>query len=265
MTRLRYSILILLGLALAGCDMSAAMEKLAPAQDVQAVKAYVDDIRQDRFTAVEAALDPSIPAAQAPDFLARMATQFPAGDPKSVKIVGVSTSQSGGVSQDALALEYEFPDRWLLVNMVLQQKAGHTTILGLHSKRMAESLEQANRFSLVGKSLAQYLIFAMAVVVPIFIVAVLVLCIRTPGIRRRWLWVIFILFGFVQFAVDWTTGAWEFHAVYFMLLGAGFWSPLYGPVTISATIPIGAIWFLLRRRKLQGPEPMPVVQPAENG
>jgi len=68
--------------------------------------------------------------------------------------------------------------------------------------------------------------------------------------------VVFILFGFVQITVNWTDGGININPLYFQLLGAGFskGSP-YAPVLISISIPVGAVMFLLRRKKWLTPSP----------
>ncbi|HAI69239.1 MAG TPA: hypothetical protein DCM38_07375, partial [Gammaproteobacteria bacterium] len=61
---------------------------------------------------------------------------------------------------------------------------------------------------------------------------------------------IFILFGFVNVTVNWTTGGINIDPLSILLLGAGFRKVgLYGPVLISVAIPLGAIIFMIKRKK----------------
>ena len=68
--------------------------------------------------------------------------------------------------------------------------------------------------------------------------------------RRKWIWILFILFGIGQFAINWTTGQWSVKLLQLQLFGAGTFAPLFGPWTVFVSLPVGAIIFLLQRKKL---------------
>lgn len=82
------------------------------------------------------------------------------------------------------------------------------------------------------------------------ILVALIVCIRSR-IRRKWLWIIFILLGFVQFRFDWSSGQFNVQPASLMLFGASFMrlGP-YAPWILGFAIPVGAITFLLLRRWL---------------
>jgi hypothetical protein len=65
--------------------------------------------------------------------------------------------------------------------------------------------------------------------------------------RRKWLWIIFILFGIGQLSVDWNSGAWQFSPVHFLLFSASAVAPGYGSWVVSTAFPVGAAWYLIRR------------------
>lgn len=90
----------------------------------------------------------------------------------------------------------------------------------------------------------------LAILVPLFTLYALILCIRTKIEKKKWLWVIFVLAGIASFSVDWTTGQWRIVPLSFQLLGAGASAPPYGPWVISVSLPLGAIIFLLKRKRL---------------
>ena len=116
---------------------------------------------------------------------------------------------------------------------------------------MKQSLEEANRFTFEGKGPIHYIVFALTVAVPLFIVYALVLCFKTPIARRKWLWLLFVALGFFQLTLNWTDGAFGIQPISFALLGAGFVrAGPYMPFIFNVTIPIGAIVFLARRRSL---------------
>jgi hypothetical protein len=70
------------------------------------------------------------------------------------------------------------------------------------------------------------------------------------------------LLGVGKFAVNWTTGQWGFMPLSFQLFSAGAFAPLYGAWTLSISLPIGAIWFLLRRKNFDQAASRQVIPPA---
>ena len=141
-----------------------------------------------------------------------------------------------------------------MANVAIKNRNGVKTIVGFHVYPEALALERQNAFTLVGKPASAYIVLCAALVAALFTVYTLVLCIRTRlrG-RRKWLWVLFIVIGFGKFAVNWTTGQWSFSPASVLLFSASAFAPIYGPWTIVASVPLGAIVFLLRRKSLSAP------------
>jgi hypothetical protein len=48
--------------------------------------------------------------------------------------------------------------------------------------------------------------------------------------------------------VNWTTGEWDIAPLSVQLLSASAFAPLYGPWTVSVSLPLGALMFLIYRR-----------------
>jgi hypothetical protein len=180
-----------------------------------------------------------------------MAATFPPGDPRGVTIVGSNTFTANEVTTYDLTFEYEYSIAWLLTNVVLQKRNGQTNVLGLHVTPMKQSLKELNRFTFEGKGAFHYLVFALTVGIPLFIVFALVLCVRTPIGKRKWRWLLFVTFGFVQFSFNWTDGSYAIQPITFAIFGAGFFrAGPYAPFVLTVALPVGAIVFLLRRRSL---------------
>jgi hypothetical protein len=249
-------------LSLSGCNQSDMMDKMTPHEDEAIAKNYVKLLRDNQFELIEKDLAPNLKGPNIRETLVSMAALFPVQDPISVKVVGahvsyvveahaspVSTNGSNSSNTD-ITFEYQFPERWLLASVVTQKKDGGISIIGLKVNTISDSLENLNRFTLSGKSPVHYAILTLAFLLPLFILYVLVLCIRTKIERRKWLWIVFILFGIGQFAMNWTTGQWGLNLLQVQLLGAGAFSPLYGAWTVSVSLPLGAIIFLFWRNRL---------------
>jgi hypothetical protein len=237
---------------LSGCDRNS--EKLvrafAPPEDEATATNYISLLRQGQYEAIQKDMDASITTADTHDILVKMAALIPPQDPVSVKVIGANQFHTPDNYKINLTFEYQFPTNWLLINVALQKKDGVSSIYGFHVEPISDSLENYNRFTLSGKSAFQYAMLALAILIPIFTLYVLVLCIRTKMKKRKWLWIIFILFGFGKITVSWTTGHWQWGLLQFQLLGASAFAPPFGAWLIAVSVPLGAILFLIRRKKL---------------
>ena len=187
--------------------------------------------------------------------LEKMAGAIPAGVARSKKVVGYQSLTFNGRHQVNATLEYEYAS-FLLFNAVVSTTADGAFLLkGLRVQPMQDSLERLNAFRLRGKSIAHYAVLALAPAVALFILTVLVVCIRTKIPRRKWLWVLFILFGLGKLQLNWTTGQTALRPISFQLMGAGAAAAgPYAPWILSVSFPLGAVVFLARRRTWNGPE-----------
>ncbi|WP_157725127.1 hypothetical protein [Vogesella sp. LIG4] len=246
-----YLLAILLAtLALVGCDQQAIFDKFIPQGEAEFSKNYLALFPAQDFNAIEAKIDPALKDVSLREKLKAIADSFPAGKPKDIKVVGVHTFTHNNSSQLNLSFQYEYPTKWLLANVTLEKTGDVIVVKGVNVEPLVDSLENINRFSFDGKGIAHYIILISAMAIPIFILISLVLCIRTPIPKRKWLWVIFVLCGFFQFSLNWTTGVLNINPLFFQLLGAGFFKPYpFGAVVISVSLPIGALIFLWRRKQ----------------
>jgi hypothetical protein len=241
-----------------GCDQQALLERFIPQEEAEFARQLLARLAAEDYESIEAQLDPRIRTPSARSTLEQMAALFPAEDPTAINTVGANTSIVDDVATYNLTFEHEYSESWLLAHVVLQKREGQLTILGLNVIPQDQPLQELNRFTFAGKSVLHYAVFALAIAIPAFIVYALVLCIRTPIAKRKWLWVIFVALGIVQLSLNWTDGSYVIQPLSFSILGAGFVrAGFYGPVILSVALPIGAIVFLARRRHLlaqnQGP------------
>lgn len=237
---------------LSGCNQATLMKTMTPQEDETLARRYMDDLLQNRLDQIEHDLDPRLKDSNTPATLASMAAMFPAQEPSSTKVVGFR-SFLGNVQHAEITLEYEFPQKWLLAEIATEKSGGATTIVGFHITPIADSLENLNRFTLVGKGATQYAILSLAVLAPLFSLYVLVLCIKTRMGKKKWLWLIFVFLGIGKLIVNWTTGQVFFTPLAIQLPPAGANAQLYGPWMVYVSIPIGAILFLFMRKRLVGP------------
>jgi hypothetical protein len=257
--------LIFLALA-TGCSQERMMTAVTPSGDEQAARSYIDLLREHKFDQIQNDIDPEVRTPKLHETLVEMATMIPPQTPISLKVVGANTFSSPSFYKSNITFEYQFPGKWLLANVAVQKKDGVSTIVGFNVKGIPDSLENLNSFKLRGKGILQYAVLAGTILAPLFSLYVLVLCARTKIPKRKWLWIIFILFGIGKFAVNWTTGQWGFMPVSIQLFSAAASAPPYGAWTLSISLPLGAIWFLLRKNNFDlaasqqsAPPPLPSV------
>jgi hypothetical protein len=235
-------------MVLVACSQDELLQKFSSAEDQATAKSYIDRLRARKFDEIEKALDQSIRAANIRETLTKMADLIPTQEPTSMKVVGAHRLQTPDATTVNTTFEYNFGGKWLLANVAVRDKNGIKTIVGFNVNPITQSLESQNRFTLDGKSTAQYAVLLSAVTAALLTLYSLIACIRTKPLKRKWLWVLFILVGFGKVAINWTTGEWGIAPLSVQLFSASAFAPLYGPWTVAASIPVGALVFLMYRR-----------------
>jgi len=249
-------LIFVLGLfVLVACSQDELLQKFSSPEDQATAKSYIDQLRARKYDEIEKALDPSIRTASMRETLTKMAELIPNQEPTSIKLVGAHRFHMSDTTTVNTTFEYGYGDKWLLTNVAVRDKNGTKSIVGFNVNPIAQSLESQNRFSLSGKSGLHYAVFFAAVAVVLFTLYALVICVRTKPLKRKWLWILFILVGFGKLAVNWTTGEWGIAPFFVQLFSASAFAPLYGPWTIAVSIPLGAAMFLVyKRSRLAKPE-----------
>ncbi|MDE1896172.1 MAG: hypothetical protein KGH91_03750 [Rhodospirillales bacterium] len=238
---------------LSSCNSQDMVAKFVSPQDQATARHYLDDLRARNISPVKAAIDPSLLTSSTESNLDNLSLKIPTQEPTSVKIVGAHFYGDANKKVISTTWEYQFGDKWLIADITIQDKAGTETIVGLHVIPLTQSLEEQNRFSLHNAGIGRYaLLIAMALVVAITLIA-LIRCIRTQNLRRKWFWIIFILFGFTGITLNWTTGRWFFTPIYLQLFSAGAKAQFFGPWILTLSVPVGAIVFLVYGRRLGKP------------
>jgi hypothetical protein len=200
---------------------------------------------------VVARLDPGIDTQRARQAIEELYKVVPAEPPKGIRIIGFHQSLrrvSGGADDYSLLLVYDFSSEPAVISFGVRQNGENYSLLSLGAT-LARALEEKNRFSLTGKGPAPLLFLLACIAVAIFIIATTVSCVRTPELKRKWLWIIFIIFGLGEASLNWSTGAVIVNPLSFQVVGVGFAKPLYQPVTLTLGVPVGAIVFWLRRSR----------------
>jgi hypothetical protein len=227
------------------------MDRIVPDDDDAFAHKYLEAIcSRDIETSIQL-LDPQLNQPGVESNLNIVADCLNKGEPISMKLIGCNIHSTSKKRRSNLTYQYQFTNSWFLANVVVDTVGDKKYVMGINVNPIPKSLGELNAFTFEGRGLMHYCILIGAIVIPIFILFVLVVCIRTKMKKRKWLWIIFIILGIGGLTINWTTGQLSFNPLNFQLLGAGCYKPeLYAQWTISIAFPLGAILFLLRRKKL---------------
>lgn len=249
MQKIIYRLLIsLFFISIAGCSKDEMIQKFAPTEDQALAKNYFSLLKNRQFEDITKAIDPSLQDPTLKDALSKMADLIPVEEPINIKLIGAQQHHSADQDSINLTYEYAYASQWLIMNITLKQQNNLTNIIGLKVVPQTISIEEKFKFSLAEKSALQYLILALAIIAPLLVLTALVICIRMKLRGRKWPWIVFILFGFGQLSVNWSSGDFAFSVLALQTLSASAFAAPYGPWIITVSLPLGAICFLAFRK-----------------
>lgn len=255
-------LICLVPLLLAACSVPLSEADFNQTPEARFLRNMVNWLAAHDYAALERQGDAQLDAKSLRPGLERMSASLPKGTPLDVAPVTWQVVQSNTHGRLAtVAAEYHYPgNQWLVVTAQLSGEPGAFRILGFRLEPLPMPMAQLHAFKLAGKGPVHYFFLLMTVGAVLITLAALVQCIRTPGLRRKWLWVLFILVGVCAVTLNWTTGAIGVNPLYFNLFSAAFmrlgWS---GPWLISFCIPVGALVFLWKHGRKPAEPPEPVV------
>ena len=261
-TRIEKSAAVLLLLGLTGCKTGWLIDRIAP-DAIRDVKSYYDELRQRRVDQILQSFDPSADKGRLRSDLGSVVALVPQQEPLDVKTLGASAECKGsGVCTKMIALEYKYPDRWILYQVTVSNRSGHYAIKDLTVTPESMPLESINRFALRGKGWRHYRILLMALLSAGLAFGALVLCIRTPIQKRKWLWIIVTILGIGELGIQWSGGEMWYKVLQISIVPAGWGFDRESPF-MYASIPAGAILFLLLRSHVRRTDsPVPPVSTA---
>lgn len=239
-----------LGLALSACDRRQVAHWLAPTDQDAAGRQYVEDIRARNFTPVQKDLAPSVRVSDAA--LLQLATFLNAGEtPRSITLVTRDVRTAAGVTHYNLGYQYEFAKDWRLIELHLEKTGSVTKIAGLHTFEISAPLQAVNALRFADKAPRHFIFLAALIGMALFTIATAFVCWRTVMGRGKYLWLLIIILGFGEVAINWTSGLVYLDPVALELFGVGFDRDLSGVWTLQIGLPLGAILFWVFRAKLK--------------
>lgn len=224
---------------------------MAP-EEVRNGKAYFEELRQRQTDQILRSFAPGDDKDQLRSQLEKVFALVPPEVPLSVETLGASTEcKTNGICTKLLILEYKYPDRWILFRVTVSNQSGQDAITDLTVQPESLPLSSLSRFSLRGKGHEHYVIVLMALSFIGIAIYALIVCIRTPMRKRKWLWICITILGIGKFGMEWANGDLWYKIAFVSILPAGWGFDTDSPF-VYASIPAGAILFLLLRNRLMG-------------
>lgn len=257
-------LIVVLICGLTACTPSAMIEKFTDKEKVQIARAYIQRLVDGDVASLAAELDPALRTGQEVDQLQAMRALIPPGPPTVTETVGYVVNYTTSGDRYNVTFQFGYGAKWLVVNAAWREGPHASRVItGMRAVPMDRSLQETNAFTFRRAGPVHYLMLAAAVLIPAFVLTTLIVCIRTPFPRRKWVWIIFVLLGLVKFSLNWTTGETAIQPIAFLLFGsAAMTTGFYTPWILSVSFPLGAVLFWFKRRQLQQ---MPAVGTAKGG
>jgi hypothetical protein len=243
---MRILLVFLLAAALAGCSQQGWNDRLASPDEQRLALRVAEQLRQGEAGKIAAIAQPefrsAIPRAVADvrPILAKAPGRF------SIQTISV-IQPMGGPTTKSFNLQSGAGAHWAVTEIVLQGSTGSWQLAGFHVWAVDAEPAKVNDFDINRRGLVGYLwIAAMLASVASCLSAVLLIW-RSRWLKRRWLWTLGSLFGFVGFGLNWSSGAWAVAPFNLLLLGAGATKAgPFAPWLLSVAIPVVAILVIVR-------------------
>lgn len=245
---------IMTGLVMAACSSEEISESMIP-DNVRGKLNSINDAIVNRNDDVIRRLVPDSMSDKEFDAgLEKIFNSLPRGAYVDRELVGFKKTwlkTTSGIDRTTYQAGYQFhyTGGWLYVRLQMYVENEEVVLQKLNTTPINDSLQNINAFTFSGKPLINYMMFALAVLIPLFIVTTFIACFRMRNLKRRKRWLVFVLLGIGGITLNWTTGALVTKFLSVRLLGAGFWmSSTIAPVALSVGLPLGAILFWVFRQ-----------------
>lgn len=186
--------------------------------------------------------------------IAQLAALIPKGAPTASRTLRWQIFMANAGHQRATIIrEYTYPGHVLLADTTLFRSSATAPwkVQGFNIRVATNAELEANRFTLEGRSPLHYLVLAGAILSPLICLFGFISVLLAPKFKWKWAFAIFSLLAFVQFSLNWSTGAFNVSPISFQLLGAGFFSggSAFDAWMLSFSIPVGGIVGIWRAGK----------------
>jgi hypothetical protein len=200
--------------------------------------------------AISAATDSDLRGQVVPQ-LPRMIAIFPREKATRVHVYNYTVRSDPNATVYFLDILYEFPSgKDVFAEVALGRAANSYIVKGFNFRVVPRSALDANDFSFRRAPVRGLIFLALLIGAVSITIYALIRCVFTSHIRRKWLWIVFILIGIGRLSLNWTTGQFIFAPLSIQIFSAGALRQNFGPWMFAVSIPLGAMIFLARRKSL---------------
>lgn len=250
MKRLIY-FLPILALGLFSCNQQIDFGKIVPSHVDKFATGFITQIQNGNIDTCLTLVQPEMNNENGRQFITNTYNNIQTFNLDSCRIINArKTSMMGdnGFTNYGIDYEYAVGDKFLYFTFGIREQNNNLLITAFDGRILDDSLSKAHEFSLKDKGFLHYLFLFFAILIPIFILISLIFVIKTKRLKRKWLWIIGVLFGFIKFSINWTTGQVGFSLINISILGSGYSkSGNIAPWILSFSLPIVAIIFWYKR------------------
>ena len=240
---------LLLG-TLISCNPNVDLSKPVPTEVDQFARTFITNVQQHEIDECLTRVAENMQNEEGRTFISNVASGISPIKLDSLNMINARYTSFMGenpTSNYVIEYEQELDEQSIYFFFNILKEGNKLTVTGFDARWMEAPLKKIHAFRFAGKPAINYIFFVLAIVSVGFVIFTLIAAIRKP-LKRKWLWVIGILFTFIKFKLNWTTSEFDFQLVSFQLLGAGFSkSGLVAPWFLTFSIPIFAILFWVKK------------------
>ncbi len=240
--------LITLLVVLVGCDPVELIMKPLPEKSDHMARVLLQKLADNDLEGAIALMDPKMEVDEHVNGkFADVLNLMTSDELKEISLVRYSNLKAliQGNQRSQFTYELIFKDSWGVANIAVDYMEGHRYIIGIYVEPLDRPLSEINAFTLENKSMIHYMMFALAIISPLFSLFALYLCVQKKESFAMWVWAVFILVGIGNVSINWTSGK----VAYNIISISSIWAPgirdgISGAYYITYAIPVGAIVFL---------------------
>ncbi len=245
---------LLMSFSICGCTPSKFLKLIANEKVDKQARTFIDYMLHEEYDKAMKVFDPEFVNEDTKPTFIKVHTYLEKGNLISIELINARwtkiMSNEGDYKIHDLAYQLHFKNGWIVAEVIVKKQGNKFTIYGFHVNEIPNSLKDLNAFSLKDKSFFHYMFLAYAIIIPIYVILSIIFCAKSK-IRKKWLWIIFILLGIGGISINWTTGQILVNILSVNLLGAGLLrSGLYGPWMLRLGFPLGAIMFFIFYKRI---------------
>jgi hypothetical protein len=247
-------LLLLASVFISGCDPITLIKNELPKESDAFSRNFIEDLRSGDIDSAHERLAEDFKDEEVFRQLKVLSEQLSASELLELNLI-IYSRVKGMINKNErsqFTYEFVFEEGWGVANVVVDFLEDTRVITGIYFEPLDRPLAEINQFSLKGKDYNHYIMFAFAILVPLFVLCTIIHCIRSFK-RHSTLWVLFMLLGIGNASINWTSGATSMNIISMSTLWApGIRDGASGAWYISFAVPIGSIVYLyifMKKRK----------------